>query len=131
VHYPTYVNKFCRRLQQAVVDAKRDGRISQFPENLHRPVGKRNNIFRLLLLGYFKMKPVAVEINFLRDSKDQVRFSLEYSELSTKAYQAFLAGSDIVGAALNSHDPAFAKYWSIPLDGPPLDRLAQACSQFH
>lgn len=99
----------CEKLGRAISKARRDGRISEFPKNEHLPPERRNNIFRILFVGYFKQGPWQLETRFLHDDQDRVRFVVESAE--PRETTSAIAGSEIVANGMyRDHDPRFARY---------------------
>jgi hypothetical protein len=105
----SYIQKFCHNLQRAVNKARRDGRISEFPDNEHLPPDRRNNVFRILFVGYFKQHPWQLETRFLRDEQNRTHFTIESVE--PRETTSAITGSDIVANAIyRDNDPRFARY---------------------
>jgi hypothetical protein len=119
----SYIRKFCYHLQRILTKARRDGRISEFPPNEHLPLERRNNIFRLLIVGYFKQKPWQFEIRFVHDEKHRVHFLVDDASQLNQVTAA-ITGSDIVAHAMyTDRDPRFARY-AKPYDVDTLDQAS-------
>jgi len=104
-----YIRKFSHNLQLAVSKARRDRRITEFPNNEHRPPDLRNRIFRLLIVGYFKQRPWQFEVQFVLDEQGRIRFFVETSQ--PQAATASITGSDVIAKAMYAtNDPRFARY---------------------
>lgn len=129
-----YIHKLGHLLQQAINTAKRDGRLDQFPTNDHMPMELRNQLFRLLIVGYFKRVPRQFEIRFVRNEQDRARFIVDSPTLG-RVHSA-VTGSHIVAKALfEDHDPRFQRYHPADPDRPTLEwaeawtcGYIQACS---
>jgi hypothetical protein len=105
-----YIHNFCHHLQRVLGKARRAGRISEFPSNDHLPPEKKNNICRLLIVGYFRQRPWQFEIRFLHENQTHVRFAID-SSAQPDRITAAITGSDIVANAMyQEHDPRFAQY---------------------
>lgn len=114
--YPSYIHRFCHHVQQTVNRARRDGRISEFPKNDHMPPERRNSLFRLLIVGYYKGKPWYSEVNFARDENEHVYFTAENGE--PKRDWIAVTGSDAIAEALfgGNRDSRFDRYREITGD---------------
>jgi len=105
-----YVHKFCHNLQRVISKAQRDGRISEFPTNEHLPPDRRNSIFRLLIVGYFKREPWKFEVRFFRNDQNKVRPAIDSCGPLVSVDSA-ITGSEIIANALYvGRDPRFARY---------------------
>jgi hypothetical protein len=104
-----YIHKFCHHVKMALGKARRSGRIPQFPTNEHLPADKRNNICRLLIVGYFRQRPWHYEIRFFHEAETHIHFVIDSSQLD-RAW-ATVTGSEIIANAMYiDHDPRFAQY---------------------
>jgi hypothetical protein len=117
-----YIHNFCHHVQRLLGKARRAGRIPEFPTNDHLPIERRNNICRLLIVGYFRQRPWQFEIRFFHENQTHVRFVVD-SSVQLDRITAAITGSDIVANAMyRDHDPRFARYVR-PYD---VDTLEQA-----
>jgi len=114
-----YIQKFGHLLQQAINKAVRDGRIDEWPTNEHRPVESRKQLFRLILVGYFKNIPRQFEIRFARNEEDRVRFFVE-SPLLAKVHSAVTGSNVIADLLFKERDPRFQRYEPAKPDWPTL-----------
>jgi hypothetical protein len=104
-----YIHKFSHSLQLVITKARRDGIITEFPDNGHRPPELRNRIFRLLIVGYFKQIPWLFEVKFVLDEQNRIRFFVESSQPHDAT--AVITGSDIIANAMYvNKDPRFIPY---------------------
>ena len=115
-----YVNKFGHLLQQAINKARRSGRLDELPANEHMPAEIRNQIFRLLLVGYFRRIPRQFETRFVRNEEDRVRFIVESPTL--RKIHSAVTGSNIIARLLfEDRDPRFQRHEPPKPEWPTLD----------
>jgi hypothetical protein len=64
-----YIHRFCQNIKRAVMKARTDGRITEFPNNDHLELEEKGRIFRLVFLGYFNGLAFWREAKFYHDEQ--------------------------------------------------------------
>jgi hypothetical protein len=77
-----YIHRLCLNIRRAVIKARNDGRISEFPENEGLPVEEKGRKFRLFFMGYLRGEPFWIETAFYHDEdKDRIRIRMTHHQL--------------------------------------------------
>ena len=105
-----YADRFSRVMHNAILEAKKDGRIGEeFPD-----LDQEGTIARLLFTGYYERQPSWAEIRFFHQAQ-KLRFpALESKTFSASQTEIQIKGSDkIWHVLLETDEPEFALYRSV------------------
>ena len=114
-----YVHRFCLNIKRALIAARRDGRIPEFPNNDHLPPEERSRKFRLFFVGYFKSLPLWMEVGFYHDAEnDRIRVRPQHFEIAMNIHR--IGSQALANMMYNEQavvDPRVANYKQGPRDG--------------
>jgi hypothetical protein len=114
-----YIHRFCLNLKRAIIKARRDGRISEFPRYEELPPEEQGRICRLQFAGYFRGTPLWIEVKFYHEEDtDRIRLRLNHHSLIR---QVICTGSDQIANLMYgtdvTPDPRVSNYRKSPSDG--------------